>query len=180
MLKNLIPAIAILVAFSGPFSAHADQGAIQVTIAGNITNTNRGPRNEFGDAFHVYHGKEFERAFSLDRYLLQSLPQVSITVDADKWPDSVELKGPKLDDVLSLAGATGKSISVTALDGYELEISTNEIAAHEWVLAISANDKPLAIGGRGPTWLVYGIEGRKASDEEEAKWVWSAFFIEVK
>jgi hypothetical protein len=81
--------------------------------------------------------------------------------------------------VLAAAGATGKAITVYAMDGYGANMSTEQIAAHDWVLAMDADGKPLGIGGRGPLWLAYDTGADKATTEEEGAWVWSVFHIAV-
>ena len=180
MLKAFLVAISMSFFLSLSGGAKAQETAVMVTIAGKISMTNRGPRDDFHDAFHVYHGKTFDRAFSLNHELLGFLPQKAVRVDSVNWPGPVMVEGPLLSDVLKSAGASGKAISVTALDGYEVEFSAEELAARDWILAIRADEKPLAIGGRGPAWVVYETGDRKASEEEEAKWVWSVFYIDVK
>jgi hypothetical protein len=105
---------------------------------------------------------------------------VTITANAEGWPGAVELEGPLLADVLEAAGATGRPITVYALDGYGASMSPEDIAAVAWVLAISADGEPLGIGGRGPAWLAYDTGEGVATAEEEGAWVWSVFHIAVE
>ena len=154
---------------------------VLLTIAGDIKTTNRGKFDPFQDGFLAYHEKSFERAFQLTRKDLTGLPQSEITAlgSAETWRAPVKLKGPLLKDVLALAGAEAKPVTIFALDGYGAAFDTKTLDSRKWILAHTMNGQPLGIGGRGPLWLAYETGTAPVSAEEEAKWVWSVFFIEV-
>ncbi|MCH1554991.1 MAG: hypothetical protein L7T26_02080, partial [Pseudomonadales bacterium] len=75
---------------------------------------------------------------------------VSARIKAAPWPKSVTLEGPRLRDVLAAAGWTGRQITTVALDGFAVEISVDDVAAHDWILALKADGDYLSVGGRGP------------------------------
>ncbi len=179
MLRNLYCLIIgiCLSLFSVP--AFADGSPVVLTVYGNIAHSNRGASDAFFDAFLVHHDRVFDKAMAFDLDALEEMKQQKLTVEAEGWSGSVLLQGPGLEDVLATAGATGRDITVTALDGYSVEISADELKNHSWILALKANGKSLAIGGRGPLWLAYDTNGGKAGSDDEAKWVWSVFVIEV-
>ncbi|MEM8648200.1 MAG: hypothetical protein AAGF86_17915 [Pseudomonadota bacterium] len=99
--------------------ATADDAVI-LTIAGDIEKPNREKFNSFLDGFFGYHDKQFKTAFEATAKDLAGLPQVTITAlgEADTWQGPVSLTGPRLKDVLALAGAEGKPVTIFALDGY--------------------------------------------------------------
>ena len=155
----------------------ADDGAV-LTIAGAVGKSNRGAYDAFHDAFFKHHDKNFQKAFAFDRDALKALPQVKITANAEGWPGKVAASGPRLKDVLAAAGIDGKAtVTAFALDGYGVDFTAAERDAHDWVVAIEADGKPLGLGGRGPTWIMYDTGNGKASTDEEAKWVWSVFVM---
>lgn len=81
-------------------------------------------------------------------------------------------------DVLASAGMDrATTITAVALDGYAVEITADVRDAHDWIVAIAADGRPLGVGGRGPAWLLYDSGGGAVSEEEEARWVWSMFLI---
>lgn len=177
-LPRFLAALAAFFMLTGPLAAGEGTGTI-LTVTGDISNTNRGRFDQFHDGFLNYHGKTFEKAFEFDRTALSALPQQSITAHAEPWSLAVSMQGPRLADVLAAAGATGKPITVYAMDGYGAEMTVDQIAARNWVLALDADGKPLGIGGRGPLWLAYDTGAGKATADEEGAWVWSVFHIEV-
>ena len=172
-------ALAFLAIATQPGARAAD--TVLLTIAGDIANTNRGRFDPLVDGFLGYHEKSFDAAFELTGKDLAGLPQVEITAlgSAEAWRGPVSLKGPRLKDVLGLAGAGGKPVTVFALDGYGAAFDAKLLDSREWVLAHTLNGRPLGIGGRGPLWLAHETGAQPASAEVEAKWVWSVFYIEV-
>ncbi len=179
MLRNLYCLIAgiCLTLFSVP--AFADDSPVVLTVYGNIAHSNRGASDAFFDAFLVHHDRIFDKALAFDLDALEKMKQQKFTVEAEGWSGSVLLQGPGLEDVLAIGGATGRNITVTAMDGYSVALSAEELSNHNWILALKANGKSLAIGGRGPLWLAYDTKGNKVGSDDEAKWVWSVFVIEV-
>lgn len=157
----------------------APSGPVLLTVAGKIDTANRGPFNPLDDVFLAYHEKSFEAAVEFDRAMLQSLGSHEIELSYEKWPKAHRFAGPRLVDVLAAAGAAGRAITVSALDGYAKEISADELADHDWIVALERDGRPLAIGGPGPLWIVYAVPGKAASEDDEARWPWAVFYIEV-
>lgn len=153
---------------------------VVLTVVGNISRSNRGPIDEFADAMLKAGDREFDKAFAFTRADLLALPQQDVTANAAEWPGAVELSGPLLRDVLAAAGAAGDMPAFVALDGYTIEFEPGEMASREWVLAVAMNGEPLAIGGRGPVWLVHDTKGERVSADAEARWVYAIFLIEAR
>ena len=173
----LIVSIGLLVTTN---ISQAGESPVIVTIGGNIDKSNRSANNEFSDAFLAHHDKSFSSAYEFSYSDLEKLTQKSVKVNAQGWVKGLELQGPSLEELLATVGAVNRDIVLTALDGYDVELSAGDIKAKSWIVAIQSNQQPLAIGGRGPLWLVYDTQGKKATSDEEAKWIWSVFYIEVK
>lgn len=159
----------------------APEGPVMLTLAGKLAHSNRGPSDSFVDGFFGYHEIAFDRAFAFDRAALEALPQTSFTARHGNWSAAYEVEGPLLRDVLAAAGAEGEVARVVALDGYAAEIPLADAQRYSVILALKRDGQPLGIGDRGPVWLLYPRDGHpEITDEDEAKWVWSAFFIEVQ
>lgn len=158
----------------------APSGPVVLTIAGEIGTANRGASVPAVDAFFTYHEISFQTAAEFDRAMLEALGIHEIELSYKDWPEAYRFAGPRLADVLAAAGAEGRPVTVTALDGYAEEISTEELAAHDWIVALDVNGRPLGVGQTGPLWIVYAVPGQEASEKDELRWPWSVFFIEVK
>jgi hypothetical protein len=180
--KALVLALSLLPFAGGTSPAGnlpAPEGPVLLTIAGQIGIANRGPFDPLEDVFFAYHEKSFAAAAEFDRAMLQSLGSHEIELSYEKWPKAYRFAGPRLVDVLAAAGAEGRAITVTALDGYAEEITADELAGYDWIVALERDGRPLAIGGPGPLWIVYAVPGIAASEDDEARWPWAVFYIEV-
>ena len=157
----------------------APAGAVVLTVAGNVANTNRPAYDDKSDVFLKYHERAFDKAFAFDRAMLESLGVTEIRIAYKDWDSPITFYGPRLADVLKTAGCGGEPLATLALDGFNTEMSEATVKAHDWVLATRADGRPHDIGGRGPLWLVFDPPGeRPATEEEENMWPWALFFIQ--
>ncbi|MFN0264200.1 hypothetical protein ACKTEK_10020 [Tepidamorphus sp. 3E244] len=174
----LAASLAISLAALSPAMA---EGPALVTVTGKVSEPNRGPLDPFTDAFFKFQDKSFEtaRTFTFDE--LRTFPQLTVSSRAEGWEKEVTVSGPALSDVAEAAGIPDDAtLAFTAIDGYTVELDAAARAEKGWILAIEDNSKPLAIGGRGPAWLIYDTGTKAASEDEEARWVWSVILIEAK
>src|SRR5262245_11462577 len=110
-------------------------GQVVLTVAGAVGATNRGPYDDFEDGFFKHHERKFDKAAAFDLAMLEGLGMHEVTVAYSGWPRTMRFEGPWLKDVLAAAGASGKDISVLALDGFASEISAAERGAYGWIVA---------------------------------------------
>jgi hypothetical protein len=173
--------LASIVASPTARALDAPRGQTIVTIVGAIAETNRGPFDEAGDKFFLYHEYKFDKAASFDLAMLEALGVQSVEIAYDGWPAPIRFEGPLLADLLAAVGAQGTTVTLLALDGYAERIEGADIDAYRWILATRSDGAPLPIGGHGPTWLVYdrGADHRYTPDDE-ARWPWAVFLIVVE
>lgn len=177
---------AVLLAVGAPHGAQsladglaAPDGPVVLTLAGQIGQANRGPIDPERDLFLAYHEIDFEAAAAFDRAMLEGLGRHEIVLSYDAWAEDYRVAGPRLADLLAAVGAAGRPITATALDGFAVEISAEDLAARDWIVVLERNGRPLSIGGLGPLWIVYDVPGQSLGDDDEARWPWAVFFIEV-
>lgn len=156
-------------------------GPVVLTIVGKIDRTNRPAFDETQDLFFNYHERRFEQAFEFDRSMLEALGMSTAEIAYTGWRRPVTVEGPLLRDVLAMAGAKMGKIRITALDGFASEIEYKDLAEQEWIVALKADGRPLSIGQRGPSWVVYARrDGKAGATEDEIRWPWAAFLIEIE
>lgn len=176
--------IALLgLAVPAPWAAElaAPQSAVVVTVAGAIQHTNRGPFDPNADFFLKYHEVSFEKAAAFDRPMLQQLGMHQVEIAFDGWPAPLRLEGPRLRDLVAAVGGAGQSVSLMALDGYASEISWADLEALDWIVGIRQDGRELGLGQRGPLWVVYTYpDGRKLTPDDELRWPWATFYIEIR
>jgi len=90
-----------------------------------------------------------------DREQLIALGMTTLSVTTP-WTDGVvTFTGPKLIDVLTLAGAKGENLTTFALDDYKAQIPISDARDFPVILALNKNGIPLRIRDRGPLWIIY-------------------------
>ncbi|MBO6783413.1 MAG: hypothetical protein JJ899_09125, partial [Alphaproteobacteria bacterium] len=67
--------------------------------------------------------------------------------------------------------------TAVALDGFTVDITKQELAARDWIVAIKGDGRYLNIGGRGPVWIVYDVPGGNATGEDDNRWPWAVYYI---
>lgn len=184
-LSTIALAVVALLGFAVPApraqELAAPQSAVVVTVAGAIQNTNRGPFDPTADLFLKYHEVNFAKAAAFDRDMLQQLGMHAVEIVFDDWPAPVRLEGPRLKDLVAAVGGAGQSVSLMALDGYASEISWDDLQALDWIVGIRQDGRDLGLGQRGPLWVVYTYpDGRKLSTDDELRWPWATFYIEIR
>ena len=131
----------------------APAGAVVLTVAGNVANTNRPAYDDKRDVFLKYQERAFDKAFAFDRAMLESLGVTEIRIAYKDWDSPITFSGPRLADVLKTAGCGGEPLATLALDGFKTEMSEATVKAHDWVLATRAACRRCESGiviGSGP------------------------------
>lgn len=182
MLRNSIFALALaLTAFIAVPDARASDGKdpVVLTVTGNVAQPNRGPLDPFEDAVFSHMDINFEKGFTFTLTQLKSLPQKTVKVRYPHWPREVSATGPAISEVLKAASAEGKKVLVQAIDGYAPEFTAEDIARDKMVLALEVDGKALALGGRGPLWLLGPTDSFEGQESEEG-FVFAVFRIDVQ
>jgi hypothetical protein len=176
----------IIVAFAVCASAVAAElgtpiGPVLVTIYGAIENTNRGPLDPFTDGVLAAQEAEFEEAAEFDLAMLEALGMRTVETGYKDWTASYVFEGPLLEDLMQAVGARGELVRIYGLDGYSGEIPMSDLEDYVVVFALKRDGRYLGIGGKGPGWIVYDTAANpEVNEQEESKWVWAAFRIEVE
>jgi hypothetical protein len=183
MLRSLL-ALAVLCIWSSTAPAQslkAPAGPVMLTVTGKIAQTNRGPFDEKRDAYFKNQQMKFERAASFDLAMLEALGKRTVVADFPQGGTLHRFEGPLLRDVLKAAGADGDKIKVSALDGYAQEISMREIEQWPVVLALKQDGAYLALGGFGPSWVIFPRHEIPAlADRNDDQFVFAIVHIAVE
>ncbi len=153
---------------------------VVLTVGGLVGVPNRPPFDEKRDRFFHHNNLDFKEARAYTYADLLALPQQVVPVVEESG--EVLFKGPRLHDVLDAAKplSEAKTARLSALDGYAAEISLAAVDQEGWVLAVEAGGHAFGIGGVGPLYTVRPLAaGVKRSEEEDTKWVFSLYYIEL-
>jgi hypothetical protein len=178
--RPMIFALAAATALATAIPALAD-GPILLTVSGEVVNTNRGPSNPDTDKLFAFNDVTFDRAMVFDADALAALPQIEIATDFPKGGPTVTFTGPTLADVLAAAGADGDKVTIRAMDGYAVEVPTEDMLGSGAVLALARDGKAFGIGDFGPTQVVFPrAERPDLTDMPDDWWVWQIYHIVVE
>ncbi|WP_375594885.1 molybdopterin-dependent oxidoreductase [Algihabitans albus] len=155
---------------------------VLLTVTGAVAQPNRDGFEPFEDALFSVLQEQFEHARTFTRSELLDLPQQDLRTRYPDWPAAVGVSGPRLLDVLRQAGvevATGQGrVTVQAMDGYAAEFDMADITGN-FLLALTMNGAPLAVGGRGPVWLVFPPASYDGQSDGDDGLAWAVFHIKV-
>lgn len=151
-----------------------------LTVSGAISKPNRGAIIETDDKFLGFADKSFAeaRTFTADELVKLGMVEIEAVSPYDK--KTHKLAGPLLSAVLEQAGAKpDPTLSIMALDRFEVEMPASEIKRLRPILALCKNGKPLALGDVGPIYVSFQ-SAEMPTDDEFSLMVWGAAYIEVK
>ena len=155
-------------------------GLVVLTVGGLVGSPNRPPFDDKRDRFFQHNNLDFKRARAFTFADLLALPQQSAPVVEESG--EIVFTGPHLLDVLAAAKplSDAKTARLSALDGYAAELSLAAVGKEVWILAVEAGANAFGIGDFGPLYAVRPLgAGEKRSEEEDAKWVFSLYYIEL-
>lgn len=125
--------------------AHAEglpepEGAVILTVSGNITHTN-GPD-----------GARFDRA------MIEALAQRA-TVTSTPWYDEAHsFEGPLATAILDAVGAQGDMMRVIALNEYASEVPIEDARNFPIVFATHLDGQVISVRDKGPLFLIYPFD----------------------
>lgn len=155
-------------------------GLAILTVGGLVGAPNRGSFDPQRDRLFNTNNISFQKAREFSVSSLAPLPEHS--VKANHFGRDMAGKGPLLQDILAAAAPdpAAKTARLSALDGYAAEIPLSDVKSQQWILAMEVDGKPVAIGGLGPLFSMRQLPpGEKETEEEEAKWVYALYYIEL-
>jgi hypothetical protein len=128
--------LALAAAGLGLPAARASDGVV-LTLAGKLQRP--------GPDGHVH----------LDMAALAALPQVSFRASTPWYVSAREFSGPLLRDVLALAGAQGRTLRLTALNDYRVEMPREDCERYQVILARLVDGRPIGVRDKGPLFVMY-------------------------
>jgi len=93
-----------------------------------------------------------------DSAMLDQLPVHEIKTNTPWYDEAQTFSGPLLQDVLTKVGASGKQLTITALNDYSVVVPVSDAAQYQVILARSINGKPLSVRDKGPLFLIYPFD----------------------
>ena len=166
-LPRLLRAAALALTLTAP-AIQADEmpaatGDVLLTVTGNIATTN-------GDG-----------VLALDAQLLATLPQHEFTTSTIWTDGTATYSGVLLRDLLVAVGATGGTVTLTALNDYQITIPAADALEDGPLLAYLSDGQPMSVRDKGPVWLLYPFDDVPAYQTEQtfSRSIWQLNRIEI-
>lgn len=183
-LSALVGALALAAANSAAQACTAAGTGAVLTMGGpTVTAPNRPAFNETFDRLHAYRGNKFDKAHAFTLSDLAALPMQAVRAYSPYEQKVVRFEGPALADALKAAGVDApKSVTLQAIDGYEVKLDPALLAADGQVLALCREGVPLALGGMGPVFTVIPLaaDQNAATEDQTNRQVWGLLYIGVE
>ena len=116
----------------------------------------------------------------LDQDQLAALPQHSFTT-ATTWTEGTPtFQGVLLKDYIAAVGATGTTITLTALNDYQITMPMADVRDDGPMLAYLMDGKPMSLRDKGPVWLIYPYDANAdyRTEQTYARSIWQLDRIE--
>lgn len=167
LVTSLRPAlVACLVALTATAALAEDfaapEGDVILTLSGQITATNA------------------DGSLQLDQAQLSALPQHGFAT-ATPWTEgTTSFQGVLMKDLIAASGATGVTITLTALNDYKITMPMADVRDDGPLLAYLMDDKPMSLRDKGPVWLVFPYDGNAdyRTEQAYARSIWQLDRIE--
>jgi hypothetical protein len=178
-------ALAALLIALVALPALADDGRmpkdmVVLTVGGLVGKPNRGPLDPKRDSLLADLKVDFKHGFEFDRAMLLKLPQGQVTAKPIEFEKEATFSGPLLREVLGFIEAAKVKVTFVAANGYSCYLLPEDIDSSDWILALSADGKPLGIGQQGPIWLLNTrSQGSAPSDDGCGHHVWAVVYMHV-
>lgn len=140
------------------------KGKTILSISGNISITNNNGVADF------------------DLAMLKALGVTKIKTSTT-WTEGVSIfQGVLLKDVLNRVGATGKTLTATALNDYAVSFPADDGWKWPVILAFDRDGKALSVRDKGPLWIVYPKDDYAPlqSVHYNERWIWQLKAIEIR
>jgi hypothetical protein len=151
-----------------------------LTVGGLVGAPNREAVDPDRDRLFNHNNINFQKARQFTAAGLAGLTRKTVT--ANFRGRDMTASGPLLHEVLAAAApeAAAKTARLFALDGYAADVALADVESQQWILAMEDNGQGFAIGQLGPLFAMRQLgPDEKKTEEEEAKWVHSLFYIEL-
>lgn len=135
----------------------APTGEVLLTVSGNIAKSNAS-----------------DGTLMLDQTMLEALPQNSFSTSTT-WTEGVsKFQGVLIKDLIEAVGATGKTITLTAANDYQITMPMSEVQEDAPLLSFLMNDKVMSLRDKGPVWMVYPYDAdpKYRTEETYARSIW--------
>ena len=113
---------------------------------------------------------------------LMAMPQATVNTENEFVDAMTAFEGPLGRDVLALAGESGETVVLTAVNDYAVEVPFEDFVNYEVVFAMSADGEVFSRRDKGPIWVVYPMSDHVELQDPvyNSRLIWQLVKVEIK
>lgn len=139
-----------------------------------------------GDTVLAVHGiianGNQDGAALFDMAMLEALPAVALETSTAVTDGVHRFDGFLMRDLLAYVGATGTTVTATALNDYSIDFAADEFERFDVLVAYALDGAPLLASDKGPLWIVYPRDQHAELQDirYDYRWVWQLTRLDIK
>jgi len=112
---------------------------------------------------------------------IRRMPAASLTTRSPWYDGPTKFEGVLARDLIASVGARGEQLSITAFDGYAIDIPLSDLRNHDAILAYRIGGADLTIATKGPLFLIYPFDAEPALANEKfySRCIWQIAKITI-
>ncbi|MEI5667858.1 hypothetical protein WBO78_27025 [Bosea sp. CCNWLW174] len=116
-----------------------------------------------------------------DLGMLSRLPQGITETETPWYPSKTRFEGPLAAELLKSVDCQGQNLKVSALNGYAVDIPTNDFRRWPVILATHVDGKPISVREKGPIFVIYPFDREPSLYNEIyfGRSIWQVQSIEI-
>ncbi|HTM78086.1 MAG TPA: oxidoreductase [Devosia sp.] len=117
-----------------------------------------------------------------DMAMLKALPMVQLETSTAVTDGVRRFEGFLMRDLLALVGASGATVTATALNDYVMEFAGAEFEEFDVVVAYAMDGEMLLASDKGPLWIVYPRDQHRELQDirYDYRWVWQLNRLDIE
>lgn len=117
-----------------------------------------------------------------DMAMLRALPSAALETSTAVTDGVRRFDGFLMRDLLELVGATGSTVTASALNEYVIEFAADEFERFDVLVAYEMDGEALLPSDKGPLWIVYPRDQHAELQDirYDYRWVWQLMRLDVK
>jgi hypothetical protein len=123
-----------------------------------------------------------DSAAVFDMAMLKALPVVQLETSTAVTDGVRHFEGFLMRDLLALVGASGTTVTATALNDYVMEFAADEFDEFDVLVAYAMDEAPLLASDKGPLWIVYPRDQHAQLQDirYDYRWVWQLNRLDIE
>lgn len=159
------------------------QGAAAASPQTDAANTLPLPEHEIVLEVHgLIANSNVDTAAHFDMEMLRALPPAQLRTTTAVTDGVHQFEGFLMRDLLARLGASGDTVTASAINDYTIDIPSEEFERFDILVAHTMDGEILLPSGKGPLWIVYPRDQHEVLQDirYDYRWVWQLNRLDIR